>query len=173
MQECDSAPDYVLQTVVTCKPWRGASCCTAVLLQRLCPGAGGPLLPALLALQSWLVSSEYGKGTKAALLLAERAIQMFGILPELTSQMGEAAPAPNSLISARQREKKGAACSRVGATGELSGAEGVVCSVTGLGFIPKHPPNLQIGAAENLDLELCLFFLCVYFGVIVSFATVF
>lgn len=103
----DSAPDDVLQTAVTCKAWPEASCPTAVLL-RLCPGAGAYCLP-LLALQSWLVSTEYGKGTKAALLLAERAVQMFRILPELTSQMGEAASASKSLTSASQieREKEG------------------------------------------------------------------
>lgn len=138
MQECDSAPDDVLQTAVTCKPCPEASCCPAVLLLRLCPGAGACCL---LALQSWPVSSEYGKGTKAALMLAERAVQMFESLPELTSQMGEAAPAPNSLISDRQREKKREACSRAGATGELPGAEGVVCSVTGHGFNPKPPQS--------------------------------
>lgn len=95
----DSAPDDVLQMAVTSK-----SCPTAVLL-RLCPGAGAYCLP-LLALQSWLVSTEYGKRTKAALLLAERAVQMFRILPELKSQMGEAASASKSLTSARQIEKE-------------------------------------------------------------------
>ncbi len=100
------------------------------------------LLPALLALQSWLVSSEYGKGTKAALWLAERAVQMFEILPALTSQMGEAAPAPNSLISARQRERdRRMACSRAGATEEVSGAGGVLCSMTGIEFNPKLPQS--------------------------------
>ncbi|KAI9530014.1 hypothetical protein NQZ68_008253 [Dissostichus eleginoides] len=117
MQECDSVPDDVLQTTITCKPWLGASCGPAEPLPR--PWS---LLCALLALQSWLESSEYGKGTKAALLLAERAVQMFRILPALTS-MGEAAPAPNSLISSRQREKE-VGCSRARASGKLSGAEG-------------------------------------------------
>lgn len=97
----------------------------AVLLCCCCASAPcRSLLPAPLAPQSWLVSSEYGKETKAALLLAERAVQMCEMLPALTSHMGEAAPPPNSLISARQRERE--ASSRAGATGELTGAEGVV-----------------------------------------------
>lgn len=87
MQECDSAPDDVSQTAVTCKPWPEASCLPPRRAAVHLPQCRS-LLPALLALQSWLVSSEYGKGTKAALLLAERAFQMFEILPELTSQMG-------------------------------------------------------------------------------------
>lgn len=142
---CDSAPDDVLQTAVTCKPWLEASCCPAETLPRC-----RSLLLAPLALQSWLVSSEYGKGTKAALLLAERAGQMFRILPALTSQMGEAAPAPNSLISARRERERGRlAPGRAEAAGELSGAEGVACSVTGCGFNPKHP-DLKIGARRNI-----------------------
>lgn len=42
----------------------------------------------LLLLQSWPVSSEHGKGTKAALLLAECAVQMLEIQPALTYQVG-------------------------------------------------------------------------------------
>ena len=78
---------------------RASRCTTALLPQ--CRS----LLPAPLALQSCLVSSEYGRGTKAALLLAERAVQMFEILPALTSQIGKA-PVPDSSISARQRERE-------------------------------------------------------------------
>lgn len=69
-------------------------------------------------------------------MLAERAVQMFRILPALTSQMGEAAPSPNSLILSRQREKE-VGCSRARASGKLSGAEGVASSVTTLGLIPN------------------------------------
>lgn len=61
---------------------------------------------------------------------------------DAATRKGEAAPAPNSLISARQREIGGG--SRPGSIGELTEAEGV-CSVTGYGFNPKHL-NLQIGA---------------------------
>lgn len=37
MQECHSAPDDVLQTAETSKPWPEGSCCPAVLLLCLCP----------------------------------------------------------------------------------------------------------------------------------------
>ena len=65
--------------------------------------------------------------------------------------IGEAAPAPNSLISARQgeREREGEACFGAGATGALSGAVGFVYSVTGSGFNSKHP-SVQIGATAKI-----------------------
>lgn len=81
----------------------------------------------------------YGKGTKAALLLAERAVQMFRILPALTSQMGrEAAPAPNSLISARQARREGEG-------GRAAGQRGHRRALQDLGFLP-NTHNLQTGA---------------------------
>lgn len=76
-------------------------------------------------------------GTKAALLLAERAVQMFRILPALTSQNGEAASS-KSLTAARQRVKEGGLLQ---GGGHWRGAEGVVCSVTRRGFNPKHPQS--------------------------------
>lgn len=76
----------------------------------------------------------------------------FEILPALTSQMGEAASAPNSLISTRQRGgervgERGESSSGAGATGELTGAVGV-CSVTGRGFNPTHPPIFRVKRSE-------------------------
>lgn len=52
----------------------------------LCCLAAGHLLPSLQAPRSSWVSLAHGSGTKAALLLAERADQMFNMLAALIAQ---------------------------------------------------------------------------------------
>ena len=138
----------VPQTAVTCKPWPEAPCCPAVLLPQC-----RSLPPAPLALQSWLVSSEYGKGTKAAFIAG------WTCRPDVRDPAsadlpngGEAAPAPNSLISARQRERERGRLAS--AQGPLQSSQGAVCSVTGLGFNPKHPQSKDRSESEHFDWEI-------------------
>lgn len=69
------------------------------------------------------ISSENGKGTKEALLLAERAVQMFDIQPAVTSLMGEAASAPQKFEYELRKE-----------TLEGEGELWVSCSKIGLCF---------------------------------------
>lgn len=70
------------------------------MLLRLSHDAGACCLPCWLFKAS-LLSCEYGKGIKAALSLAECAVQMFKMLPALTSQLGE-----KFIIGQAERAKK-------------------------------------------------------------------
>lgn len=153
----------VPQTAVTCKPWPEAPCCPAVLLPQC-----RSLPPAPLALQSWLVSSEYGKGTKAAFIAG------WTCRPDVRDPAsadlpngGEAAPAPNSLISARQREREKEGGLRQ-ARGHCRALRVQSVAWLDLGLIP-NTPNLKTGSRVSTltgklwgNVRRCLCLFCVY-----------
>lgn len=96
------------------------------MLLRLSHDAGTCCLPCWLFKAS-LLSCEYGKGIKAALSLAECAVQMFKMLPALTSQLGE-----KFIIGQAERERE-----KGGLLQDKDLRQGVY-GIAGPGFSPEY-----------------------------------